>query len=224
MNALHLAIEYKRELIVKMLLNEGAHPESRNLLGSTALHMAAKIGSADVTWALLQNGADFEAQENETGYSALHIATKFQHPLVVRMLIDFGASTRARVGQTELGPSIWINTILSPSGSYTAHDIGYTALGLAARDGADTVVTALLDGGADIESAGGSQKLTALQYAFINSHEEVVQILLRRAAPTSTQDEPPATKIGPWEQQWGQLEEAYFDTLEAPGVGHHLDA
>lgn len=223
MNALHLAIEYKRNVIVKMLLNQGAHPESRNL-GSTALHMAAKIGSADMTRALLQNGADFEAQENETGYSALHIATIFQHPLVVRMLIDFGASTRGRVGQTELGPNTWINTILSPSGNYTAHDIGYTALGLAARDGADTVVTALLDGGADIDSAGGSQKLTALQYAFINSHEEVVQILLRRAAPTSTQDEPPATKNGHWEEQWGQMEEAYFDTLEAPGEGHHLDA
>lgn len=213
LNALHLAIEYRREIIVKMLLREGAHPESRTMVGSTALHMAAKIGSEDMTWALLQSGADFEARENHTGYSTLHIASKFLHPLVVNMLVEFGASTRARVGQTELGPNIWINTILSSSGSHTAHDIGFTALCLAARDGADTVVNALLDAGADLDSEIGRQQMTALQYAVVNGHKEVVQILVKRAASNSDQENPPAKIIDSWEER--QMEEAYFDSLES---------
>lgn len=206
MNALHLAIEYERDEIVKMLLKEGARPESRNKLGSTALHMAAKIGSEDMTRALLQNGADVEAQDSDRGYSALHIATNFQHPRVVKMLIDFGASTRARVGQTELGPNTWINTILTVGGSHMALDLGCTALCLAAKNGAGAVVTALLDGGADIDTVSGSQKLTALRYAVMIGHKEVVQILLTRAASTSAQDR---------EQQLGQMEEAHFTNLDA---------
>ncbi|MCJ1425582.1 hypothetical protein MMC29_003482 [Sticta canariensis] len=193
MNALHLAIQYEREMVVKMLLGEGAHPDSRNSLGSTALHMTAKIGS-HITRALLKSGADLEAQENDTGYSALHIATIYRDPLVVKILLDHGASTRAKVGQTELGPNIWINTILSFSSSFLAQDIGFTALGLAARNGADMVVDALLDGGADINFRSGRQRLTALEYAVNNGYDEVVQILLRRADSTSSQYKPPATE------------------------------
>ena len=204
MNALHLAIELKREKIVKMLLEEGAHPDSRNIHGSTALHMAAKSGSEDMIQTLLRNGADLEAQDSDTGYSALHTAIKFQHPVAVKILVDFGASTRARVGQTQLGPKIWINTILSPSGSHRNLDIGYTALALAAKDGAAAVVDVLLDGGAEIDSVSGFQKLTALQYAVMQGHDEVVETLLRRAASTSAQY---------IEAQWGQTEEA---TLNPP--------
>lgn len=214
LNPLHLAIEYGRKPIVRMLLEQGAHTESRNFVGSTALHMAAKSGSEYMTLVLLQYGAHIDAQENDTGCSPLHVATKFQHPLVVKMLIDFGASTRARVGQCELGPDIWINTILSPSGSYLSNDIGYTALGLAARSGADLVVDVLLDGGADLNSASGSQQLTALQYAVINGHEEVAQILIRRAALISTLDKPPVTKNDDWREQVKQMEEAYLLQLD----------
>lgn len=214
MDALHLAVEYGREIMVESLLGAGAHPESRNVLGSTALHMAVKIGNEDIISALLRNGADFEAQENDTGYCALHIATKFQHPLVVKMLVDFGASTRARVGQTELGPDIWINTILSPSGSYSAREIGFTALCLAAWDGVDGVVEALLDGGADIDSVSGSQRWTALQYACINCHEKVSQILLWRATLSSTQNKPVAMKEDP-RKVLDQMEEAYFNRPDA---------
>lgn len=206
MNALHLAIQYERAMVVKILLGKGAHPDSRNILGSTALHMAAKIGS-HMTWAVLNNGADLEAQENDTGYSALHIATICKYPLVVKILLDYGASTRAKVGQTELGPNIWINTILSSSSSFSAQDIGFTALGLAARNGADTVVNALLDGGADINFRSGLQRLTALEYAVNNGHDEVVQILLRRADSTSSQYKPLATEQRFWEVQEEEEEE-----------------
>ena len=86
--ALHEAALEGHEHILLMLLESGAHVESKTFLtGSTALHYAATELSVEM---LLEKGADINSANNH-GITPLIGAAKDNRKAVVRFLLDNGA-------------------------------------------------------------------------------------------------------------------------------------
>ena len=87
---------------VNALLAMGAALEARDgAAGETALHLAAVQGSADITYALLNAGADPLCPDASGAWTPLHAAAAGGHLRVVRLLLDHGgtlgpADTRAK--------------------------------------------------------------------------------------------------------------------------------
>ena len=79
---------------VKVLLERGVDPESRDESGHTALHFAAGYGYAEVAQTLVDHGADVDAVGN-IGNTPLLIAAQEGHTEVARILVDNGANIDA---------------------------------------------------------------------------------------------------------------------------------
>ena len=75
----------------------GEPPSSDDLVAQvTPLHLAAQFSSAQVVKALIEAGADLEAQDNH-GLTPLYLAAQFdQSAAVVRVLIKAGANAAAK--------------------------------------------------------------------------------------------------------------------------------
>lgn len=76
--------------IVDLLISRGANVNARDVLGGTALMMAARGGRGDIARALIKAGADVNAKDNE-GRTALSSAVDAGHGEVARLLEQAGA-------------------------------------------------------------------------------------------------------------------------------------
>ena len=107
--ALHLASEYGRPEVARVLFNHGASVNAKNNLGRTPFHELARavnwIGSDHLAVAklLLEKNADLDARD-EDHETPLHFASKYGRLDVVLVLIDHGAIIDAENnwGQTPL--------------------------------------------------------------------------------------------------------------------------
>jgi ankyrin repeat protein len=118
----------------------------------TKLMRAALEGQTDTIQALLDQGEDVNAKDDE-GRTALMFATVNQHTETVKTLLEHGADVNAR-----------------------AND-GGTALLLAASNGSLEIVQALLAKGADIRAEFAKTGKTALTLAEEHGHTVVMELL-----------------------------------------------
>jgi len=80
----------------RLLLEEGAVPDSRNELGTTALMLASQARRTEVVRLLLEAGADPNAI-NDKEMDALGLASFGGHLEVVEVLADGGAGVSRRM-------------------------------------------------------------------------------------------------------------------------------
>jgi len=73
---LHIAIDAKNLVAVKMLIAAGADVNAVNGLGSTPVHIAARVGIDQITHALNTSGARYDII-NERGYTPHQIAERY---------------------------------------------------------------------------------------------------------------------------------------------------
>jgi cytohesin len=85
--ALHEAANQRSLDVLTLLLDEEAHPDVRNINGSTPLHYA---GNAAVVHLLISRGALVDAQD-ETQETPLHNAARANQKAVVQDLLEKGA-------------------------------------------------------------------------------------------------------------------------------------
>lgn len=77
-----------REDIVKLLLENGAQPNSEWFSTNTALREACKRGQSGIVRHLLEAGADPNAYNEKAGGNPLEIATQNDHLEVVSLLLS----------------------------------------------------------------------------------------------------------------------------------------
>ena len=153
--ALHYSCRYGHVDIVKTLVNHKANVNARTDSGDTPLTLAVRHGCDNVVHALSQFLVNTKGKD---AYSALQYSCRYGRVDIVRILVNHKANVNART------------------------DSGDTPLTLAARDGHDNVVHALLSDSQCLVDAKGQDGYTALYYSCIYRHVDIVRILINHKA------------------------------------------
>src|SRR5690606_19770952 len=82
--------------LLKILLEAGAHADSPNPEGQTALMLVARTGNVDAARLLVEHGATVDAREQWGQQTALMWAAARRHPAMMDFLIEQGADLNAR--------------------------------------------------------------------------------------------------------------------------------
>ena len=190
--------------VTRLLLESGAEPESRNILGETPLFDAASSCSIPRINLLLDSGAALESRDDD-GRTALFCAAETHLGVeAIKVLLDRGADVESRdlEGRTPLSVAAcqgWaenVKTLLDRGASIECKDDrGETPLfGAASAYFGLDVVNVLLDRSADIESKDGSGR-TALSYAIESGRNGTIEALLERGADIESKDDSGRTAL-----------------------------
>ncbi|MGD8324970.1 MAG: ankyrin repeat domain-containing protein [Gammaproteobacteria bacterium] len=174
--ALAEAVKVAHVGIVERLLDAGADPEAANLDGQTALMLAARSGSLEIARLLVEHGADVNAQEAWREQTALMWAADGRHGALTRYLVEQGADVHARAATNDWGSQI----TSEPRAQYRPTG-GLTPLIYAARSGCLECISAILDGGEDIDRPT-PDGVTALMIAIDNYEFDAAGLLLDEGA------------------------------------------
>lgn len=149
---------------VELLLVSGADPNKRSPYNGP-LHDAARMGSVEITTALIQGGADVELS-GFGGVRPLHSAALAGQAKVVSMLLANGAKIDSRD-----------NTGRTPLLSFMSGDI---------RD--VSTLIALLEGGADPNLLDGPAPYHPLDYAALHGRADMADLLIAFGADMNAKD------------------------------------
>jgi ankyrin repeat protein len=164
--------------IVGALLEAGANPNAANPDGETVLMDAARSGNLAVVERLLAAGADVNARDTWRSETAVMRAAAENHADIVARLAAAKADLDVR-SKVLTYPNVredfstMVFTAI-PKG-------GFTALMLAAREGAHAAARTLIDSGADL-NVTDPDGTTALVIAIINAHYDLAAMLIDRGA------------------------------------------
>ena len=164
--------------VVAALLEAGANPNAANPDGETVLMDAARSGNVAVVDRLIAAGANVNALDSWRGETAVMRAAGENHADVVKRLAAAKADLNVRskaLGYPNIREdfSTMVFTAI-PKG-------GFTALMLAAREGADAAARALVEGGANLD-ATDPDGTTALVLAIMNAHYDLAAMLIDKGA------------------------------------------
>uniref|UniRef100_A0A8C0EN43 Ankyrin 1 n=1 Tax=Bubo bubo TaxID=30461 RepID=A0A8C0EN43_BUBBB len=131
-------------LVLGLLVEKGAKPNSRALNGFTPLHIACKKNHIRVMELLLKTGASIDAV-TESGLTPLHVAAFMGHLPIVKTVLQRGASPNvsnvkvetplhmaARAGHTDVAKYLLQNKAKANAKAKVA---GHTPLHIASREG-----------------------------------------------------------------------------------------
>lgn len=193
--------------IVRLLLDRGA---SVNELGEPVLPYAAARGDAPLVQSLLAHGADIHLRDQSYGRTPLARAVYSGHAPIVVLLLRQGAVTDInqpdRAGQTPLmytaesGNASLVrlllvhganpNAVISkgpPTTDLDSESVGQTALMLAMINDQRQTAQRLLAGGAHVNVVAADGN-TALSWAALKGHSDLVALLLAHGARSRLQN------------------------------------
>jgi ankyrin repeat protein len=172
-----------------------ANVEQRNGEGTSLVQIAATEGSFAATKALIELGADANAQGRGRYGNALQAASAEGHDKTVELLLSKGADVNAQGGvcgnalqaASGGGHDKTVELLLSKGADVNAQGGGYgNALQAASHGGHDKTVELLLSKGADI-NAQERYYGNALQAASRGGHDKTVELLLSKGADVNAQ-------------------------------------
>ncbi|MBM3886810.1 hypothetical protein FJ364_02665 [Candidatus Dependentiae bacterium] len=88
---LHHAVTHKQDYTVLTLLQLGANAESKNSVGNTALHLAAKHGFTQILEILLNKTFIDPDLRNDSNQTALHFAVLHNQVACIKLLLEYRA-------------------------------------------------------------------------------------------------------------------------------------
>ena len=184
------AIANKDRAALEQLISDPSHLEVRNAQGQTPLMVATYQGNADLAIALIQAGADVNAQDNMANSPFLYAGAEGMLD-IVKAALDHGAdfSVVNRYGGTALIPAaekghLDVVQLLSSTENYPidhVNRLGWTALmeAVVLGNGDPTqtaIVQTLLEAGADA-SIPDKNGVSALTHAKQRGFSEIVTLL-----------------------------------------------
>ncbi len=158
--------------IGEKLLAKGASVKARRMQGETALHHAAKAGSADFAAMLIARGAPVDERDLK-GATPLFLAIEANRRKVVKLLLEKGAQpdtpgrsdVRPLAAAAYTGADSLVDLLIAKKADINAVDrSGKAAIVYAAARGFTGIVESLLKAGADVNRRYGND-LTALMWA-----------------------------------------------------------
>jgi uncharacterized protein len=217
---LHFAAASGSTETVTSLLDNGADVNVREpQWGQTPLMFAAASGRSDVVRVLLARGADVRATAKVVDISARNrqdaAASRERNARVAAIQKQLAARTAATLSSAAAPPAA--RAARARGGDADSggepEPLGYaelvgaqgglTALLLAAREGHEDTVFALLDGGADVNQVSASDHTSPLLMATINGHFDLAMRLLGRGADVTRASDAGATPLyGVLNMQW----------------------
>lgn len=220
---IHFAAASGSRETVEILLESGADVNAREAQwGQTPLMFAAAASRTDVVKALLARGADSRATAKVVDLSARNrqdaADSRERNARVAAIQKELAAAKAKRAPSTSgsaappaaragrgRGADADAGNEPEPLGYADlvgAHG-GLTALLLAAREGSEETVLALLDGGADINQVSAGDRTSPLLMATINGHFDVALRLVARGADVRKASDAGATPLyGVLNMQW----------------------
>lgn len=142
------------------LLQRGANPNSETLRKYTPLHIAADEGFTRAAKVLIESGANVNAIDGRN-LAPLHYASVANRTEMVQLLLSCGADPNAR-GSYDADAQPLANSCATP-------------LHVAALKGHDSVVSALLAGGAVVDTPDRDSS-TPFHLAVVNNQASTVRI------------------------------------------------
>ena len=189
---------------VQILLAGGADVNEPDLNGS-ALHIAVGLDSMEIATALIEAGADLEAEGEPARAHPLHIAAQSNQAAMTNLLLEHGAQVDARDGQgrtplmiAAINDKLEVAKVLLNHGADPrAQDSIYGEMPIhnACYRGGIEIVTLLLSRGVDVNSRSVLYGQTPLFYAARKNHLEVVKLLVARGADLSITSKAGATAM-----------------------------
>ncbi|XP_042907879.2 uncharacterized protein [Parasteatoda tepidariorum] len=168
---LHIAAFKARKNSVEVLLkNNQISINAKDVCNKTALHIASQVGSEEVVEVLLKNGADTEIKDM-CDYAPLHFAICHNHVGVTIELLKKEKNVDDNLSSSACTPLI-----------------------LAAEKGFSSIVTYLLQKGADVNRKN-DLKSTPMHLAADWGHAEVLSILIQNGAEIDCQDDRGVTPL-----------------------------
>jgi len=178
MDDINLSSAFGKPKLLKLLLDNGASPDSMALMGYSCLQQAIQNGDIADATTLLNHGATVDKLDAD-GNTPLIVAVIGQNPRIAKLLIDHGASLNAK---DQSGHPVWALMAASHDplmrklaaghhsvGASDAH--GRTALMLAAQAKDAATIVKLIAQGANPNQAD-KDGLTALDYVPWESHTD----------------------------------------------------
>jgi ankyrin repeat protein len=181
---------------VRELIAAGA-PVNRRELTGTALHLAVAKGNAAIVAALVDAGADLEAEGDPGEARPLHLAAIVDQPDVARLLIERGAALEARdaEGRTPLMVAAAFATndigalLLRAGADIEAVDtLGRAPIHHAAMSGDADLILMLLARGVDVDVRSGNAQMTPLHFAAGFSDLSAILVLASHGADLDVRD------------------------------------
>jgi uncharacterized protein len=195
--ALHAAVRAGNLDAVSRLLNAGADPNCRDVLGGTPLLTASWFGEASMVSLLLSHGADANAIHREAGASALEYAVLKGRPDIVELLLAAGANVgrKYRGGQTVLhlaaarsSVPVLEDLIAAKADLAATDDLGNTPLQQAVLHNRLECVRSLLDHGASVQYVHPADGRGALHQACVKGYAAIAKLLISRGANPALRD------------------------------------
>lgn len=156
---LHYAADKGNMKMAKYLLSDGADPEVVNNNGQTPFFWAAFHGHVEICNLLLQRRCVLQIVSQDQIVNCLQFAAKHGNTRIVQLLLDAG---------------------VDPTYSEACQGFrGAAPLSLAAENGHEAVVMALLDRTTDCDNAQQIGQMALVQAAK-NEHEKIVKLLIQR--------------------------------------------
>lgn len=159
---LHNAAHFGHGEVTKVLLENGANVDAKNVEGNTPLFAAVHQQNAEVTVILIRKGADVNAK-NEYGYAPIRAASRNGNAEILKILIEGGADVNVKDNQ------------------------GSTPLHVAVDEGDAETIKILIDNGADIDAIGPFGD-APIHSAVAHRHVKIVEILAGKGAKLTIRD------------------------------------
>ncbi|OWK37815.1 ankyrin repeat domain-containing protein [Fimbriiglobus ruber] len=185
---LHIAVEVRSSYLIEAALKTKADVNARSKDGRTALHVAAAQDAAGTVDLLLNAKADANLKDND-GRTPMEYAASQGHSDLVRRLAKVQTEPLGFFSAVILGKAERVKELLKAKPELvkarTRQGNGWTPLQIAAREGHEETVRALLDAGGDVNGAKGAKgEISPLVWAVWTERPNIklVKLLIERGA------------------------------------------